>query len=415
MFDRENWQEIFDTLRKNKLRTFLTAFGVGWGMLMLVVMLGAGAGLENGVRQQMTGIAANSIFVWSRATTLPYKGYKEGRFIRLNNNDTKAMQEQIPEIELLSPGLQLGGWRGANNIKRGDKIGAFEINGYLPVAREIKLMKMRSGRFINEDDVTEKRKVCVIGKRVREVMFDEGEDPIGKYLQVQGVHFMVVGIFKSSRYGDDAENEEQSIYIPFSAFQLAFNQGNTVHWYVITSKASVPASVVHEKVTKLLKDRHSIHPDDPAGIGGFNAEEEFQQMNNIFTGIRFLSWFVGFFTLIAGVIGVSNIMLVIIRERTREIGVRRSIGATPRHVITQVLMESVTLTTLAGISGIVGGVWLLEFLGTVVEHEVFTSPQVSIRVILTALLILVVSGALAGMMPAKRAVQINPVDALRSE
>jgi len=411
----EKLKEIFEVLSRNKLRTFFTAFGVGWGILMLVVMLGAGKGLENGVQRQFGGMAANSIFMWSRPTSLPYKGFKEGRYFNFNNDDTKALLNNIPEIEYLSPGLQLGGWRGDNNVKRGDKIGAFEINGFTPDAQYVKLLKIPEGRFINDTDIEYKRKICLIGKRVKEVLFDPSEDPIGEYIAVQGVHFKIVGLFESSRYGDQATNENQSIYIPFSTFQSAFNAGNRVYWYVITAYPDVSAALVEDKAKKLLKERHSVHPDDPRGIGGFNAAKEFGKVNNVFIGIQFLSWFVGVLTLFAGVIGISNIMLVIIKERTKEIGIRRSVGATPFSIISQIMMESVLLTSIAGGLGLALGVWILEIFGDLIEHDAFTNPEVDFNVALSALVILIIAGILAGLMPAHRAVRINPVDALRSE
>ncbi|MEQ8324399.1 MAG: ABC transporter permease [Vicingaceae bacterium] len=411
----ERLKEIFEVLSKNKLRTFLTSFGVGWGILMLVIMLGAGKGLENGVRRQFGGMAANSMFMWTQPTSIPYKGFKEGRYFNFNNSDTKALRDNIPEIEYISPGLQLGGWRGANNVKRGDKIGAFEVNGFTPDAQYVKLLKIPEGRFINERDIQEKRKICLIGKRVQQVLFNEGEEIIGQYIEVQGVHFRIVGLFESSRYGDQADNENQSIYIPFTTFQSAYNMGDRVFWYVLTAYSDVPASMVEEKAKNLLKDRHSVHPDDPRGIGGFNLAEEFQKVNMVFVGIQSLSWFVGVLTLFAGIIGISNIMLVIIRERTKEIGIRRSVGATPWSITSQIMLESIILTSVAGSLGLTVGVWLLEIFGDLIEDDAFTNPEVDFSVAITAIIVLIFSGVLAGLMPASRAVRINPVDALRSE
>jgi putative ABC transport system permease protein len=411
----EKTKEILEVLSRNKLRTFMTAFGVGWGILMLVVMLGAGKGLENGVNRQFGGMAANSMFMWSQPTSMAYKGFKEGRYFNFNNGDTRALKENIPEIEYISPGLQLGGWRGENNVSYKDRIGAFEINGYMPDAKYVKLLNIPEGRFINDADIEEKRKICLVGKRVKEVFFYDVEDPLGEYIEVQGVHFKVVGTFESSRYGDNADGENQSIYIPFSTFQSAFNMGDRVFWYVITAFPDVPAEYVEEKAKTLLKERHMVHPDDPRGIGGFNASKEFEQVSNLFLGIKSLSWFVGVLTLFAGIIGISNIMLVIIKERTKEIGIRRSVGATPGSIIYQIILESVLLTSVAGCFGLAAGVWILEIFGDLIEHEAFTNPEVDFNVAFTALILLIISGVLAGLMPANRATRINPVDALRSE
>ena len=415
ILDADRWREIYSTLSRNKLRTFLTAFGVGWGIFMLVIMLGAGKGLQRGVSREFSGIATNSIFIWSQPTSIPYHGFKKGRYITYNNGDTRAMRNEIPEIEHLSPALQLGGWRGANNVKRGKKVAAFEVNGYLPVSREIKLLNITHGRFLNELDVERERKVAVIGQRVRDVLFEKDEDPVGKYIQAQGINFMVIGCFASARSGEDANGENQSIYVPFPTFQKVFNMGDRVHWYVITSRPDVPASVVEQKVQALLKRRHDIHPDDPKGVGGFNAQEQFQKVNGIFTGISVLSWFVGILTLLAGVIGISNIMLVIIKERSREIGVRRSIGATPFDIISQIILESVALTSIAGVLGFLSSVFIVESLGSLIEDDAFHNPGIDLRIALIALLILVFSGLIAGLIPARRAVKIRPVDALRNE
>lgn len=415
MFDRDRWEEIWATLSRNKLRTILTAFGVSWGILMLLIMLGAGNGLQSGVQREFSGMVSNSIFMWSQGTSMPYKGYRKGRWYSFNNGDTKALKSQIEEIDLISPGLQLGGWRGANNVSRNNKIGAFEINGYYPVAQEVKIMRVPQGRFINDKDIEEKRKICIIGDIVKDVLFEKGEDVLGKYIKIQGIYFKVVGQFKSARSGDDAENEDRSIYIPFTTFQHVFNKGDKVGWYVMTSKKGIPAAVLDQKARTLLKARHSIHPKDERAIGGWNLEEEMQKFNNIFKGINILSWTVGVLTLLAGIIGVSNIMLVIIKERTQEIGIRRALGATPLNIITQIILESILLTTLAGVSGFMVGIGLLENLGVLIQHQYFTNPEVDFNVAVTALTILVCSGAFAGIIPATRAVSIKPIDALRTE
>ena len=415
MFDRDRWEEIFATLSSNKTRTFLTAFGVSWGILMLMIMLGAGDGLQKGAKSEFSGMASNSIFMWSQSTSYAYKGYKKGRRVSFNNADTKALQDNLEEIDLISPGLQLGGWRGANNVSRKEKIGAFEINGYSPVAQQVKIMRVPKGRFINDRDMEEARKVCVIGDIVGQVLFKKDEDPIGDYIKIQGVYFKVVGQFKSSRKGDDGENEDRSVYIPFTTFQKVFNQGDKVGWYVMTSKEGIPASVLDEKAKALLRKRHNIHPNDMRAIGGWNLEEEIKKFDIIFTGINLLSWVVGTLTLLAGIIGVSNIMLVIIKERTQEIGIRRALGATPFSIILQIILESVTLTTLAGATGLVSGIALLENLGSFIQHAYFQNPEVDFNTAITSLIILIVFGALAGIIPALRAISIKPIDALRTE
>jgi putative ABC transport system permease protein len=413
MFDLDKWTEIYQTLSKNKLRSALTAFGVIWGIIMLIVMLAAGSGLQNGVSKDFSGRIANSVFLWSQSTSMPYKGFKKGRYVSLNNSDTEALRK-IPQLDLISPGLQLGGWRGANNVTYKSRTGAFEINGFAPEVRYIKLLNLQTGRFLNERDMSEHRKVCVIGKITQDVLFPD-EDPLGKYIKISGVYFQVVGTFKSNLNGDDSEDEDRSIYLPFTTFQQAFNQGDHVHWYVMTSKKGIPVSEVEEQAKQLLKLRHDVHPDDLRAIGGWNLEREVLKFNMIFNGIKALSWFVGILTLFAGVIGISNIMLIIIRERTQEIGVRRALGATPQNIIGQIILESLILTVLSGIVGIISGVWLIEWVGPFVQHDYFANPEVDFSVVFTAFMVLVFSGILAGILPSVRAIQIKPIEALRTE
>ncbi|MGB0391912.1 MAG: ABC transporter permease [Salibacteraceae bacterium] len=413
MFDIDRWAEIYQTLSKNKLRSALTAFGVIWGIIMLIVMLGAGSGLQNGVESDFSGRVANSVFMWSNTTSIPYKGFKKNRWFSLTNDDTRAL-EDLPGLDLISPGLQLGGWRGANNVTYKNRTGAFEINGFAPDVQYIKLLKMQTGRFLNDRDLSEFRKVCVIGKITTSVLFPD-EDPIGKYIQISGVYFQVVGTFHSGLNGDNAEDEDRSIYIPFTTFQKAFNQGNSVHWFTLTSKNGVDINDLEADAKMLLKKRHDVHPDDPRAIGAWNMSKEVEKFNMIFTGIKALSWFVGTLTLLAGVIGISNIMLIIIRERTQEIGVRRALGATPVSIVIQIVLESMILTTFSGILGIIFGVWLLEFLGPYIQHDYFSNPEVQFSTVFTAFGILIISGVLAGIIPSLRAVNIKPIEALRTE
>jgi len=413
MFDIDRWAEIYQTLSKNKMRSALTAFGVVWGIIMLIVMLGAGSGLQNGVSKDFAGRVSNSVFIWSQSTSIPYKGFKKGRWVQLNNQDTEALKE-IPALDLISPGLQLGGWRGANNVTYRNRTGAFEINGFSPAVQYIKLLKMQTGRFLNDRDMYEDRKVCVIGKITTATLFRE-EEPLGKYIKINGVYFQVVGTFHSGLKGDESEGEDRSIYIPFTTFQKAFNQGNSVHWYVMTSKKGIKVSIVEDEAKAILKQRHNVHPDDPRAIGGWNLEKEVEKFNMIFNGIKALSWFVGVLTLLAGVIGISNIMLIIIRERTQEIGIRRAIGATPANIVVQIVLESMILTTFSGIIGIIFGVWLLEMAGPYIQHDYFSNPEVQFSVVLKAFGILALSGIFAGVIPSLRAVKIKPIEALRTE
>jgi putative ABC transport system permease protein len=424
MFDRDRWQEIFSALKKNKLRTALTAFGVFWGIFMLVIMLGSGKGLENGVYDGMGGFATNSVFVWSQNTTVPYKGFKKGRWYNFDNTDTKILREQIPEIENIAPRLQARFWQteGQNNVVRGLKTGAFNIFGDVPDFNRIDPVTIIKGRYINLEDVERARKVVVIGTRVADLLFEKDEDPLGEYLQVKGVYFMVVGVYKSQHNGGWAENQETTLEMPLTTLQQVFSFGNQVGWFAITSKANVSASLVEEKAKVILKKRHTVAPEDNEAIGSENVEKEFQKTGRLFMGIKALIWIVGVGTLLAGVIGVSNIMLIIVKERTKEIGIQRALGATPFNIITQIISESVFLTSIAGYFGLLLGVGLVELINILLEKSqkagenvMFTRPEVDFNVAMTALIILVVCGAIAGFIPAKRAINVKPIEALRYE
>ncbi len=420
MFDLDRWQEIYSGLRKNKLRTFLTAFGVFWGILMLIIMLGSGKGLENGVTQGFGGMATNSVFMWTQNTSVPYKGFPRGRQYFFNNDDITALRNEIPDIQYLAGRIQAGGFRGGDNVVRGLQSGAFSIFGDYPEIILIDPIVLLSGRFINQKDILDQRKVVVIGSKVKDILFKPEENPLGDYIRIQGVYFQVVGVFKSKKSGGQADNESQSIFMPFSTLQKTYNYGNIVGWFSITSKQGVPVSVVADKAIALLKERHSIAPSDDQAIGNFNLEKEYNKVNGLFIGISTLIWIVGIGTLLAGVIGVSNIMLVIVKERTKEIGIQRALGASPRLIISQIITESIFLTSFAGYFGLVIGVGLIEFISAQLgkapsDGQMFRNPEVDFKVAVIALTVLVVSGAIAGFIPAQRAVSIKPIDALRYE
>lgn len=421
MFDLNRWLEIYSTLRSNKLRTFLTAFGVAWGIFMLVIMLGSGNGLENGITQGMGDFSTNSAFMWTQVTTKPYKGFQRGRRWNFNNSDTEALKKNIPELEYLAPRIQGYSNENGNNVVRGLKTGGFTIQGDYPEWNMIDPVDIIEGRFINTADIDYKRKVAVIGIRVKEILFEKDENPIGQYIQIGGVFFKVVGYFKTKKMGFQSDQENQTIYCPFTTIQKVYNYGDIVFWYGFTSKKEFPVSVIEEKAKAILRSRHNIAPDDIQAVGSFNVEKEFKKMNGLFLGIDALIWIVGIGTLLAGVIGVSNIMLVIVNERTKEIGIQRAIGATPYHVISQIITESVVLTSMAGYFGLVVGVGILEFANSMIEKTsggepgIFRHPGINFNVAMIALAVLVFSGIIAGLIPARRAVSIKPIDALRFE
>jgi len=353
IFDTDRWREVFATLGANKVRTALTAFGVMWGIFMLVVMLGAGSGLKNGVTSEFNGFASNSLYIWTQRTTMPYKGLPAGRNFWMTNEDTKAIRERIPEARVIAPRNEVGGWRGAANVVRGMRTAAFGIKGDYPDIREIQPFDMKLGRHLNIMDVEQKRKVAVIGAKVINDLYAEGEEVIGSNIRINGVYFTVVGTFTTKKSGREAEDDAQSIFIPLTSFQQAFNYGNFVSYYGFAPAEGVSTAVIEEKIIKLLKERHRVHPNDEFAFGSNNNEEEFAEYASVFTGIDFLIWFVGTLTLVAGVIGISNIMLVIVKERTKEIGIRRAIGATPWSIVSQIVLEALVLTSLA-VTGFTG-------------------------------------------------------------
>lgn len=423
IFDPDFWQEIWSSLKKNRLRTFLTSFGVFWGIFMLVVMAGAGQGLTNGVTEGFGNFATNSAFVWTQPTGEPFKGYKRGRFWNITNEDIVYIKENVPQIQYIAPRLQ--GWRESNgdNTHYNNKSGSFYIKGDYPDYRKIDPFTVVKGRFINEIDIMHKRKVCIIGERVEEVLFEEDEDPIGEYIKVNGVWFQVVGVFTPDTQINFGGDKKESIFMPFTTLQQTYNYGNQVHFFSMTAKEGIPVTVVEDKVLKILKDRHDIAPKDKDAVGHVNVEMQFKQMSALFIGINVLTWIVGLGTLFAGVIGVSNIMLVIVRERTHEIGIQRAIGATPRKIVTQILSESIVLTTLAGYLGLVLAMGVLEGVSYMLvkmaedpnKTVVLKNPQITLAVGLASLFVLILGGAFAGFLPAMRAVRMKTIDALRDE
>lgn len=415
MFDADSWQEIFATIRKNKLRTFLTCFGVFWGIFMLVVMIGSGNGLSNGILSDFSGTATNSFFCWAQKTSKPYKGMKPGRNFNFNNEDTKALST-IPELAVVAPMNQLGNYEGTNNVIYNLKSAGFGVSGVYPELTKIEQTKMKEGRFLNKNDIDNKRKVAVIGKRVHEVLFAKGQSPIGEYIQINGVYFKVIGLTQPLSSGERGNEQSETVHIPFTTFQQAFNYGDIVGWYAILAKTGVPASDAEDKVLSVLRERHKIAPDDPMAIGHWNMEKEFNKLSGLFNGINGLVWIVGIGTLLAGIIGVSNIMLIVVKERTKEIGIRRAIGAPPSHIVKQLIIESVFLTTLAGYIGLLLSVLLMEGISSAIpegEGGMFKNPTIDLNAALTALTILIVAGAFAGLIPARKAIRIPPVEALR--
>ena len=419
MFDIDLWREIISALKKNRLRSFMTAFGVFWGIFMLIVMSGAGRALENGIMDGVKAFATNSAFFWTERTSVPYGGFQRGRRWNYETGDMDYIRENVKEIQYLSPRL-FGDQQSGNNTIRGERTGAFNVYGDYPDYFKIDQWTPVNGRLINDIDILQERKVCNIGERVAEVMFNKDENPIGQYLKISGVYYQVVGVIHAeTRMNIGGGKKEETIIIPFSTMRKAYNYGNKVYFFSVTSKPGTSVTDMEDKLKKILKDRHKIAPEDLQAVGSFNLEKEFLKFSALFFGIQALTWIVGLGTLLAGIIGVSNIMLVIIKERTQEIGIQRAIGATPGTIIKHIVAESVFLTVMAGYVGLSLGVGLLELLNQILQkggtEMFFRRPEVNLTMALSALAVLVVAGIFAGLVPAKRAISIKPIDAIRDE
>lgn len=422
MFNRDKWNEIIEALSANPFRTLITAFGVFWGIFILVILLSASQGLQNGIKRQMGGLSTNTMFMWAGATSKPYKGLPQGRSYNFKNGDVEAIKRDVNGLLYVSPRNQLGGFRGSNNVVRGTKTGAYNVYGDYPEFILQQPMDILQGRFINYGDIENKRKIAVVGEGVIRELYAPGEDVLGSYIKVQGINFLVVGVYKSiSNMGGDAEESQKQVFIPFSTFQQAFNFGDIVGWMTITAQDDKPITELKEQVFTLLKNRHSIDPTDERAIGHFDLYQEFKKINGLFAILTAVSYIVGIFILGSGIIGIVNIMLIIVKERTQEIGIRRALGATPATIIKQILTESVVLSLIAGMAGIIFASVVLWAVNFALEqapnsNEIpIVNPSVSLGVVVIALLILVVSGLLAGLIPAITAIKVKPIDALRTE
>jgi len=420
MFSRDRWEEILEALTANWFRTILTAFGVLWGIFILVILLAAGKGLENGVKQGFSGIATNTMFMWTQVASRPYKGLPKGRQYNFEIDDVAAIKEQVPGLRFVSPRNQLGGFGGENNVVRGLNTGAFNVYGDYPEIIKQETMDITSGRFLNYSDINDKRKVAIIGEGVKSALYEQEEDPLGTYVKINGVNFMVIGTYKKKGRGGDAEEGEKEIYVPFTTFSQAFNRGNEVGWMAITAQDGSSITNLKGDIIEIIKSRHSIHPEDDRAVGNFDLYQEFSKVNGLFVALKAVAYFVGVLVLLSGIIGISNIMLIVVKERTNEIGVRRALGATPWSIRGQILMESIFLTIISGMSGIIlatGVIWLvnLQLSQMDTSEMMFLNPSVNLGVVIIALSILIISGLLAGLIPAQHAIKVKPVDALRTE
>ena len=411
--DFDSFSEILNVLTRNKSRTFLTGFGVFWGVFMLVGLVGGGDGLKEILNNNLAGFATNSAVVWAQPTTKPYHGFRKGRQWTLNYDDIKRLRAHVPELDVITPTIS----RWGANATHDDRSASGIIKGVLPEMQKVSEPKMMYGRYINQMDISQGRKVCVIGKQVYKSLFPKGGDPCGDVIRIDSVYFSVVGVNYSDGNMNVNGNDQQAVFLPLSLVQQIYNRGHSVDIICVTGKPGVVMSDITDKIRHVIAKAHDVAPDDEKGVMVFNTEMMFAMVDNLFKGINLLILLVGIGTLLAGAIGVSNIMMVTVRERTVEIGIRRAIGATPRVILTQIIQESILLTAIAGMSGIVFVVLILQGLemANTTDGIPKANFQISFWTALVTVIGLSVLGVLAGLAPALRAMRIKPVDAMRDE
>jgi len=411
LFDTDTWQEIYSSIRKNKTRTAITIIGVMWGIFLLVVLLGAAKGVENNFNRLFGDFATNSVFVWAQQTSKPFKGFQEGKSLTLKMSDLESIKKEIPGLEFVVPRLQDQALA-VNDFKSG----RFGVFGDYPELDEVQKMDMVYGRFINHNDIIEKKKVCVIEEEIYKQLFDKDVQPIGTYIKINNINYKVIGMYKKGQIGSGGP--QGNIHIPFTTFQQVYNRGEDVGWMMITGKPGFDITQIEADVKLLLKNLHKVHPEDDRAFGSFNLGKEIAKVTGFLTGMQFLTWFVGIATLIAGVFAIGNILLITVKERTKEIGIRRALGAKPWEIKRQIILESVFLTSIAGSLGIISGGIVLMIIDVTLgkgDEPALTNPTVDIPVILIAAATLIILGTLIGLIPAHTAVSIRPIEALREE
>ena len=414
--DIDTYREIIDTLTRNKSRSFLTGFGVFWGVFMLVALIGGGSGLKEMLEKNFEGFAQNTVIIGAEQTTKAYKGFRKGRWWSMDYKDIDRLKQRVPELDAVVP-MIFSRWRGSNTAYYGDQKTTPRIQGTVPELSKVMEPKMYYGRYLNDMDIREHRKVCVIGKKIYKDLFKEGGDPCGKKIRIDSTYFEVIGVDYSSSNLSFNGRAEEKITMPITLMQAIFNRGNEVDLIAATGRKGVVMSKITDRIRETVARAHYVDPTDEQGAIVFNTELMFQLVDNVFRGVNFLIWLVGLGTLLAGAIGVSNIMMVTVRERTTEIGIRRAIGATPRNILSQIISESIVLTLVAGMSGILFGVLILQMLEMANTEDgiIETHFQVSFWLAIFAALVVSIVGVLAGLAPAARAMGIKPVDAMRDE
>ncbi len=411
--DIDRYREILDTLSRNKSRTFLTGFGVFWGVFMLVTLIGGGNGMKEMLSNNFEGFATNSALIWAQPTTKPYAGMRKGRSWCMSYLDVERLRDQVPELDVVTPMVSRWGCTAVN----GEKKKSCSMKGLSPEYARVETPKLRYGRFINDMDMSQRRKVCVIGKHVYKDLFPQGGDPCGKTIRIDKTYYSVVGVDYSSGNMSINGRAEDAVCLPLTILQQTYNMGDSVHMICVTARHGVVMSNITSKMREVIARAHQVDPTDEKGVMVFNTEVMFGLLDSLFAGVNFLIWLVGIGTLLAGAIGVSNIMMVTVRERTTEIGIRRAIGATPTNILSQIITESIVLTIVAGMSGILLAVLILEMLemGNTTDGIVETHFQVGFWTAIGAVAMLSILGVLAGLAPAARAMSIKPVDAMRDE
>ncbi|PKV49465.1 putative ABC transport system permease protein [Aquimarina sp. MAR_2010_214] len=417
IFERDTWQEIYGAIRKNKVRTIITVIGVTWGVFLFVFLLGMAKGLDNSFRSQFNDFATNTMFVWGQQTSIPNEGFKRGRRMQLTLNDVETLESQVGDIEYIAPRNVTGQWgTPPGQFVKGSKSGAFKVFGDYPTIDKVSKKKIfDGGRFINEEDIKYERKVCVIGEDIYKQFYDKDEEAVGDFVRINGIYFKVIGVYKPTQSGFEGDD---SIFLPFTTFQTIFNQGQNISWMVITAKPDKNIVNTEKTIKTALKRMHNVHPDDTQAFGSFNLGEEVAKINGFLAGMRLITYIVGIATLIAGVIAIGNVLLITVKERTREIGVRRALGATPAEVRGQIMLESVLLTFLAGLLGFIFGTLLLWGINTAIGNNddvPILNPTVDFFAVTGALLSIVLLGTIIGLIPAQKAVSIKPIEALREE
>lgn len=416
----DTWQEIYHSLRNNKLRTFLTMIGVAWGMFLYVTLLGAAKGMENGFNKLFSGFATNSIFMWAQNTNIPYAGFPKGRQMNLHLGDIEMLEKRIPEIDYISPQNSRGNFGSPpEQMSRNGKTASYTLTGDYPIGNKISEKKLIFGRYINDADVNGNKNVAVIGEEIYKNFFDhkKNENPIGKSINIKGSFFNVIGVFRV-RQGGGGMNNDQTVFIPLSTFTKMYNDGDKVGFFAIVSKPDADVNIVEEKVKDEMKKKYNVAPDDSNAYGSFNLGKEFLKLTGFLSGMQLLTIVVGTLTILAGVIAISNILLITVKERTKEIGIRRAIGAKPDEVRNQILLESVVITFTSGTLGFMFGILLLMIIDTLTKNQdtfPFYNPTVDYSNVLMAMAVMLTLGLIVGMIPAQRAVKIRPIEALRTE